>query len=112
MCSMNVIEDIDHFLTTCPYLDGARLYALLLWKNQFSNIIYNLFHSAIQNWPNNKLTPFLLDPISQFNYSDIAPHPNLQYQLYKFAQDYVFSINCQCQIFYGEQSKSQNASGY
>ena len=30
MCKMNVIEDIDHFLTICPYLDGARYYALLL----------------------------------------------------------------------------------
>ena len=30
MCLMNVIEDIDHFLFICPYLDGARFYALLL----------------------------------------------------------------------------------
>ena len=32
MCTMRSIEDIDHFLTLCPYLDGARFYALLLWK--------------------------------------------------------------------------------
>ena len=93
MCSKNTHEDLDHFLFICPYLDGARNYALLLWKNQFSNMIYNLFYSALLNWPKSKLTPFLLDPMSQFDYSDIAPHLNLQQQMYKFAQDYVFSIH-------------------
>ena len=73
MCSMNIHEDFDHFLFICPYLDGARYYALLLWKNQFSNIIYNLFYSALLNWPESKLTPLLLDPMSQFSYSDVAP---------------------------------------
>ena len=34
MCTMKSIEDIDHFLILCPYLDGARFYALLLWKNE------------------------------------------------------------------------------
>ena len=24
MCTMNTMEDIDHFLSICPYLDGAR----------------------------------------------------------------------------------------
>ena len=47
MCSMNETEDIVHFLTICPYLDGARHYTLLLWKHHLSNIVYNLFHSTI-----------------------------------------------------------------
>ena len=107
MCYMNVVEDIDHFLFICPYLDGARFYALLLWKNQFSNIIYNLFHSALLSWHNSKLTPLILDPMPQFTYSDIAPHQNLQVNMYKFAQDYVFSIHRQRQIFYGELPKTE-----
>ena len=47
MCSMNVIEDVSHFLIICPYFDGARQYTLLLWKHQLSNTVYNLFHLVI-----------------------------------------------------------------
>ena len=39
MCSMNETEDIVHFLTICPYLDGARPYTLILWKHYLSNIV-------------------------------------------------------------------------
>ena len=106
MCSMNVNEDISHFLIICPYLDGARQYALLLWRHQLSITIYNLFHSVILKWPIDQLTSFLLDPMSQFNESDISPHDNLKNDLFKFAQDYTYSIHCQCQIFYGEWNKS------
>ena len=108
MCSMNIAEDTEHFLLICPYLDGARYYALLLWKNQFLNIIYNLFYSALLFWPNSKLTPLILDPMSQFSYSDIAPHQNHQVNMYKLAQDYVFSIHRQRQIFYGELPKTES----
>ena len=68
MCNMKSIEDIDHFVIVCPYLDGARFYALLLWKNQLSNLVYNLFHSAILRWPSQKLLMLLLDPMTQFLY--------------------------------------------
>ena len=108
MCSMNVVEDIDHFLVTCPYLDGARYYALLLWKNHMSNVVYNLFHSAFLSWNTSRLTPLLLDPMSQFSLSDIAPHQNLQIDMYKFVQDFAFSINRQRQIFYGETLKTES----
>ena len=106
MCSMDVTEDVFHFLIICPYLDGARQYALLLWKHQLSNIVYNLFHSVILKWSNIKLTSFLLDPMSQFSTSDISPHQNLKLDIYKFAQDYVFSIHRQRQLYYGDWSKS------
>ena len=43
MCSMNITKYIDNFFTICPYLDGARYYALLLWKNQLSNIDITCF---------------------------------------------------------------------
>ena len=105
MCNMNAIEDVPHFLIVCPYLDGARQYALLLWKHQLSNTVYNLFHSVILKWPIEQLTSFLLDPMSQFNIPDISPHQNLIIDLYKFAQDYAFSIHRQRQIFLGDQSK-------
>ena len=104
MCSMNSIEDMEHFLTLCPYLDSARFYALLLWKNQLSNLVYNLFYSAILYWPNNKLTQLLLNPMSQFQYSDISPHPNLEINMNNFVQDFTYSLHCQRQIFYGEWS--------
>ena len=55
MCTMNVIEDIPHFLVICPYLDGARQYALLLWRHQISVTVYNLFHSIILKWPIDQL---------------------------------------------------------
>ena len=106
MCSMNKTEDIKQFLTICLFLDGARYYALLLWKNQLSNIVYNLFYSAISHWPNDKLTPLLLDPMSQFQYSDVAPHQNLELHINNFAQDYIFSLHCQCQMFYGDWRKN------
>ena len=104
---MNVVEDIDHFLIICPYLDGARYYALLLWKNQISNVVYNLFYSAFLSWNISRLTPLILDPMSQFSLSDIAPHQNLQIDMYKFVQDFVFSIHRQRQIFYGELPKTE-----
>ena len=88
---MNSVEDIEHFLTICPYLDGARHYALSLWKNQLSNIVYNLFYSAILYWPNNILTQLLLDPMSQFQYSDMS---------------FTYSLHRQRQIFYGEWSRA------
>ena len=103
-CTMQTIEDIDHFLTICPYLDGARFYALLLWKEQMSNIIYNLFYSAMLHWPSCKLIHLLLDPMSQFQYSDITPHPNLEINMISFVQDFIFSLHRQRQIFYGEWS--------
>ena len=103
---MNTTEDIEHFLTICPFLDGARYYALLLWKNQLSNIVYNLFYSAILQLPNDKLTPLLLDPMSQFKYSDVAPHQNLELYLNNFTQDYIFSLHRQWQMFYGDWSKT------
>ena len=106
MCLMNVVEDTDHFLFICPYLDGARFYALLLWKYHRSNIIYNLFHSALQFWHINKLTPLFLDPMSQFSYTDIAPHKDLQTNMYKFVQDYAYSIHRQRQIYYGDISNT------
>ena len=106
MCSMNSIEDIEHFLTICPYHDGARHYALLLWKSQLSNIVYNLFSSAMLYWPNDKLTHLLLDPMSQFQYPDVSSHQNLELNLNNFAQDFTFSLHPQRQIFYGEWSKT------
>ena len=112
MCSMNATEDIDHFLTICPYLDGARHYTLLLWKHHLSNIVYNLFHSAILKWPSNKLTTFLLDPMSQLSVSDITHHQNLKLYIYQFAQDFVFSIHCQRQLYYGDWSKSWSTQNY
>ena len=105
-CSMNSIEDIEHFLIICPYLDGARHYALLLWKSQLSNIVYNLFSSAMLYWPNDKLTHSLLDPMSQFQYSDISSHQNLEINHNNFSQDFTFSLHHQRQIFYGNWSKS------
>ena len=79
MCSMNAIEDVSHFLIICPYLDGARQYALLLWKHQLSNIVYNLFHSVILKWSISQLTAFLLDPMSQFSTIDLSPHKKPKY---------------------------------
>ena len=105
MCSMNVNEDVPHFLIFCPYLDGSRQYALLLWKHQLSNTVYNLFHSVILKWPIKQLTSFLLDPMSQFNFSDISPHHNLKIDFYKFAQDYTFSIHRQRLNFFGDWSE-------
>ena len=102
MCLMNTVEDIVHFLFICPYLDGARLYALLLWKNQMSNTTYNLFFSALQSWHISKLVPLFLDPMSQILYSDIASYDDLQTNMYKFVQDYAYSIHRQCQIYYGD----------
>ena len=103
-CAQWILLRIWNILILCPYLDGARLYALLLWKNQLSNIVYNLFYSAILYWPNNKLTQLLLDPMSQFQYSDISPHPNLEINMNNFVQDFTYSLHRQQQIFYGEWS--------
>ena len=80
-------------------------------ENQLSNIVYNLSYSALLKWPISKLFPFLLDPMSQFSYSDIAPHQNMQLHIYKFAQDYVFSIHRQRQLFYGEWNKPEDNIG-
>ena len=99
---MNTIKDINHFLLVCPYLDGARVYALLLWKAQLSNTIYNLFSSAMLHWPNFKLICLLLDPMSQFQPKEIGPYLNLDADMLRFVQDYIFSLHCQRQIFYGE----------
>ena len=112
MCSMGETEDIIYFLIICPYLDGARHYALLLWKHHLSNIVYNLFHSAILKWSSTKLTSFLLDPMSQFSVSDISPHQNLKLYIHKFAQDFVFSIHHQRQLYYGDWSKSWCTQNY
>ena len=102
MCNMRTIEDINHFLLECPYLDSARVYALLLWKAQLSNTIYNLFSSAILHWPICKIILLLLDPISQFHPKEIGPHPNLDIDMLRFVQDYIFSLHRQCQVLYGE----------
>ena len=104
MCNMNVIEDVPHFLIVCPYLDGARQYAILLWKHHLSNTVYNLVHSVFLRWPIDQLTSFLVDPMSQFNIPDISPHQNLITDLYKFAQDYAYSVHRQRQIFLGDQT--------
>ena len=107
MCAMNTVEDIVHFLFICPYLDGARFYALLLWKNQISSTTYNLFFSALQSWQFCKLVPLFIDPMSQFLSSDIAPHDDLKINIYKFAQDYAYSIHRQRQIFYGDKPTAE-----
>ena len=106
MCSMNVIEDIPHFLVTCPYLDGARQYALLLWRHQISVTVYNMVHSIILKWPVDQITSFILDPMSLFNDADVSPHSNLKNDLFNFAQDFTYSLHRQRQLYYGEWIKS------
>ena len=73
-------------------------------KKQMYNLVHNLFHSAMLCWPNQKLLMLLLDPMTQFQHSDISPHPNLDIYMYNFVQDFIFSIHRQRQIFYGEQN--------
>ena len=48
--------------------------------------------------------------MSQFSYTDIAPHKDLQTNMYKFVQDYIFSIHRQRQIFYGDLPNTEPPS--
>ena len=106
MCSMNVLKDIPHFLVICPYLDGARQYSLLLWRHQISLTVYNMVHSIFLKWTVIQVTSFILDPMSLFNDADISPHNNLKNDLFKFAQDFTYSLHRQRQLYYGEWTKS------
>ena len=99
---MNSIEDITHFLLDCPYLDGARFYSLLMWKTNLSHPIYNLYSSAMLLWSNIKIVSLLLDPMSQFQSKDINSHLNLDNDMLSFAQDYIYSLHRQRQLYYGE----------
>ena len=58
---MKCIEDIYHFILVSSYLDGARQYALLMWKSNIDLPIYNLFSSVLNMWPANKLIRLFLD---------------------------------------------------
>ena len=104
MCNMNVPEDIPHFILDCPYLDGARMFAILLWSHNDQPYIYYMFLSAFQLWPCNKLIKLLLDPSSQFDTMTIRSHDNkFLSNTIKFSQDFLYSIHRQRNIFYGEE---------
>ena len=73
ICNMVVSGDIPHFVLNCPYINGAYQFALLFWSNNTYHTIYNMFLSAFQHWPCNKLINPLLDPLSQFDDIQFAP---------------------------------------
>ena len=62
-------------------------------------------HSIILMWPDDQLTSFILDPMSLFNDADISPHNNLKNDLFKFAQDFTYSLHRQRQTYFGEWIK-------
>ena len=102
---MSAIDDLTHILLICPYLDGARYYALLLWANKPDKSTYNLFHSAMKLWPDDKLLCLILDPSSELSDLSIKAHPNnfLEHSI-NFAQDYLYSIDRQRRLFQGDSS--------
>ena len=105
LCSMSAIDDLTHILLICPYLDGARSYALLLWANNPDKSTYNLFHSAFKLWPDNKLLCLLLDPSSEISDVSIKAHPiNFLENSINFVQDFLYSIDRQRRLFHGDSS--------
>ena len=107
MCSMNAVEDLPHVLLVCPYLDGACIYALLLWSNRSDKTVYNLFLSALKVWPTPKLMKLILDPTSEISQSSLKAHSsNLLEKCITFTQDYIFSIDKQRKDFYGRKDKN------
>ena len=64
MCQMNVTEDISHFILTCPYLDGARHYALDTWSKTQHNVSRNFLTSTLSLWPSPQIVSLFLDPPS------------------------------------------------
>ena len=75
LCNMSAVENLIHVVLVCPYLDGARSYALLLWANRSDKSIYNLFSSAIKVWPDNKFLSLMQDPSSEISEISIKAHP-------------------------------------
>ena len=105
LCNMSAIDDLTHIILICPYLDGARSYALLLWANKTDKSTYNLFHSALKLWPDHKLLCLFLDPSSQLSYISLKAHPrNFLENSINFAQDYLYSIDRQRHLFHGDNS--------
>ena len=51
MCTMRTIEDVDHFLTVCPYLDGARFYALLAPHGAQAVIAFRYYSTTLPYYP-------------------------------------------------------------
>ena len=100
---MYAIENLTHVVLVCPYLDGARSYALLLWANRSDKSIYNLFTSALKSWPDNKLLSLLLDPSSETSEISIKAHPKNFLELcINFAQDFLYSVDRQRRQFFGD----------
>ena len=91
MCNMNSIEDLPHLLLYCPYLDGARNYAILLWSNHHDSCVYNLFSSALNIWPCENIVRLLLDPSSQISQTSLNAHnPDLLQKCILFAHGFYF----------------------
>ena len=100
---MSTHENLSHLLIECPFLDGARQYALLLWANKPIRIVYNLFSSAFQSWPDHNIVNLVLDPTSEISCSTFKAHPsNLLENCINFAQDFIYSIDRQRRSFYGD----------
>ena len=94
MCQMDSVEDLMHLLLYCPYLDGARYYAILLWKNTDDKRVYNLFTSALNTWSCINIIKLLLDPLSQIPQNSLYAHsPDLLQRFISFSQDFIFSID-------------------
>ena len=104
MCNMKSIEDLPHLLLYCPYLDGARNYAILLWSNNNDRRVYNLFSSALNTWSCENIMRLLLDPSSQISQTSLNAHnPDLLQKCISFSQDFIFSIDRQRNIFQGSK---------
>ena len=102
---MSVIENLSHVLLVCPYLDGARSYAMLLWANKVDKSTYNLFSSAIKFWADDKVLNLLLDPSTEIDEASIKAHPiNFLENCINFAQDYLYSVDRQRRLFLGDNS--------
>ena len=102
MCLMDSVEDLTHLLLYCPYLDGARYYAILLWKNTDDKTVFNLFTSALSTWSCVNVVKLILDPSSQISQNSLYAHsPDLLQSCITFSQDYIFSIDRQRNLFMG-----------
>ena len=113
MCKMVVPENLVHIIIKCLYLDGARVYALLLWANKPVRTVYNLFNSAFKTWNDDKIIRLLLDPISEISDSSIRAHGNNLISDYiNFAQDFLFSTDKQRHDFYSVTTSTKDDGIY
>ena len=81
-----------------------RYYALLMWKTYLKGPTYNLFSSALNLWPSQKVVKLFLDPVSMFDKKIVKSHTNFASNTISLAQDFLYGLHCHGDVFFGVRS--------